>query len=89
MIGFLIYLFVIGIIAGFLARLIVPGKDAISFWGTVLIGVIGSFVGGLLGYVLFGHDIDEGAIQASGIFGSIVGAIIVLLLYRQFAKSRD
>ena len=75
-------LLVIGIVAGFLARLLVPGRDPMGFWATVLLGIIGSFVGGLLGYVLFGHDLDEGAIQASGVIGSIIGAVIVLLLYR-------
>ena len=50
--------------------------------GTVLLGIIGSFIGGFIGYVLFGKDFDEGAVQASGIVGSIVGAVIALLVYR-------
>lgn len=86
MLGFLLYLLVIGIVAGFIARLLVPGRDSMSFWATVAVGVVGSFVGGFLGYVLFGHDFDEGAIQASGIIGSIVGAVIVLLIYRATAR---
>ena len=88
MLGFLISLFVIGIVAGFLARLLVPGRDPMGFWATVLLGIIGSFVGGFLGYVLFGHDLDEGALQASGIVGSIIGAVIVLLLYRAITRNR-
>jgi uncharacterized membrane protein YeaQ/YmgE (transglycosylase-associated protein family) len=72
-----LYLFCVGIVAGFLARLFVPGRDPMGFWMTVLIGVIGSFVGGFLGYILFGFDNDEGAIQPSGIIGSIIGAVIV------------
>ena len=83
MLWFLIYLFVIGIIAGYLARAIVPGADPMSFWQTVLLGVVGSFVGGFLGYLIFGADIDDGAVQAGGVIGSIVGAIIVLLIYRK------
>jgi uncharacterized membrane protein YeaQ/YmgE (transglycosylase-associated protein family) len=86
MLGFLVFLFVVGIIAGFLARLIVPGRDPMGFWATVLLGVIGSFVGGFLGYVLFGKDLDEGALQASGVIGSIIGAIIVLLIYRAVSR---
>jgi uncharacterized membrane protein YeaQ/YmgE (transglycosylase-associated protein family) len=82
MLGLLIYLLVIGIVAGFLARLLVPGRDPMGFWATVLLGVVGSFVGGFLGYALFDKDLDEGALQASGIIGSIIGAIIVLLIYR-------
>jgi uncharacterized membrane protein YeaQ/YmgE (transglycosylase-associated protein family) len=86
LLGFLIYLFLIGIVAGYLARLIVPGKDPMGFWGTVLLGIIGSFIGGFLGY-LIGHDAGEGAFQASGIIGSLVGAIIALLIYRQTQKT--
>ena len=82
MLGLIIYLFVVGIVAGFIARLLVPGRDPMSFWATVAIGVVGSFVGGFLGYVLFGKDLDEGALQASGIVGSIIGAVLVLLAYR-------
>jgi uncharacterized membrane protein YeaQ/YmgE (transglycosylase-associated protein family) len=88
MIGFLVSLLVIGIIAGFVARLLVPGRDHMGFWATVLLGIVGSFVGGFLGYLLFGKDLDEGAIQASGIFGSIVGAVIALLIYRALTRSR-
>ena len=82
MLGFIIYLFVLGVIAGYLARLLVPGPDPMGFFRTVLLGIVGSFVGGFLGYVLFGEDLNQGAIQASGIFGSIVGAVIALLIYR-------
>jgi uncharacterized membrane protein YeaQ/YmgE (transglycosylase-associated protein family) len=87
MIGFLLYMLVIGIVAGFLARLLVPGRDPMGFWATVLLGVVGSFVGGFLGYLLFGKDLDEGALQASGVIGSIVGAVIVLLIYRAVSGS--
>jgi uncharacterized membrane protein YeaQ/YmgE (transglycosylase-associated protein family) len=87
-VGLIVYLFVIGIVAGFLARLLVPGRDPMGFWATVLLGVVGSFIGGFLGYVLFGKDLDEGALQPSGIIGSIIGAIIALLLYRALTGSR-
>jgi uncharacterized membrane protein YeaQ/YmgE (transglycosylase-associated protein family) len=82
MLGLIIYLLVIGIIAGYLARLLVPGKDPMGFWGTVLLGIVGSFVGGFLGYAIFGEDLDQGALQASGIIGSIIGAILALLVWR-------
>jgi uncharacterized membrane protein YeaQ/YmgE (transglycosylase-associated protein family) len=81
MIGFIIALFIIGIIAGYLARLLVPGPDPMSFLQTVALGVVGSFVGGFLGYLIFDADADEGAFQASGIIGSILGAIVVLIVY--------
>jgi uncharacterized membrane protein YeaQ/YmgE (transglycosylase-associated protein family) len=80
-IGFLIVLAIIGLIAGFLARLLVPGRDPMGIVGTTVLGVVGSFVGGFLGWALFGHDLEDGALQPSGLFGSIVGAVIALLIY--------
>ena len=82
MLWFIIVLIIIGLIAGAIARLVVPGRDPIGIFGTIAIGVIGSFVGGFIGYALFHKDASEGALQPSGILGSIVGAIIVLLVYR-------
>jgi uncharacterized membrane protein YeaQ/YmgE (transglycosylase-associated protein family) len=82
MLGLIIYLLVIGVIAGYLARFLVPGRDPMGFWATVLLGIVGSFVGGLLGYLIFNEDLDQGALQASGIIGSIIGAIIALLIWR-------
>jgi uncharacterized membrane protein YeaQ/YmgE (transglycosylase-associated protein family) len=82
MLGLIVYLVVIGIVAGYLARLLVPGKDPMGFVGTVALGIIGSFVGGFLGYVIFDKDFGEGALQASGIIGSLIGAIIALLVWR-------
>jgi len=89
MIGFLVYLLVIGLVAGFLARLVVPGEDPMSVGATILLGVIGSFIGGFLGWALFGTDLSDGAFQASGIIGSIVGAIIALLVYRTVTQRQS
>lgn len=82
MIGFILFLVVIGLIGGFVARAVVPGHDAMSLGGTILLGIVGSFIGGFIGYALFRKDGAEGAFQASGIIGSIVGSIIALLVYR-------
>lgn len=82
MFGFIAYLIVIGLVAGFIARALVPGRDPMSVSATILLGIVGSFVGGFLGYVLTHHDAQDGAFQASGIIGSIVGAVIALLVYR-------
>jgi uncharacterized membrane protein YeaQ/YmgE (transglycosylase-associated protein family) len=79
--GFIITMVIIGIIAGYLARLLVPGRDPMGFVQTVVLGVVGSFVGGFLGYVLFDKDVAEGGIQASGVLGSIIGAVIALVIY--------
>jgi uncharacterized membrane protein YeaQ/YmgE (transglycosylase-associated protein family) len=82
MVGLIITLLIVGLFAGAIARLVLPGRDPIGILGTILVGIIGSFVGGFLGYVLFNHDVKQGALQPSGIIGSIIGAIIVLLIYR-------
>jgi len=82
MIGFILYLIVIGLIAGFIARALVPGRDSMSVAATILLGIVGSFIGGFIGYALTHKDANDGAFQASGIIGSIVGAVIALLVYR-------
>ncbi len=81
MLVFIVTMLIIGLIAGLLARAIVPGRQSLSIGMTIVIGVIGSFVGGFLGYVLFGKDAAEGFLQPAGIIGSIIGAIIVLLIW--------
>ncbi len=88
MILFLIGLLLIGLVAGFIARALVPGPDPMSIGATILLGIVGSFVGGFLGYLLLGSDIDDGAVQTSGIIGSIIGAVIVLLIYRAVNRRR-
>jgi uncharacterized membrane protein YeaQ/YmgE (transglycosylase-associated protein family) len=88
MLTFIITLIIIGIIAGYAARLLVPGRDPMSFVQTAVLGIVGSFIGGFLGYLLFGNDLEEGALQASGLLGSIIGAVIALLLYNAFGGRR-
>ena len=82
MIGFIVYLIVIGLVAGFIARALVPDRDSVSVPATILLGIVGSFIGGFLGYVLTHQDANDEAFQASGIISSIVGAIVALLVYR-------
>jgi uncharacterized membrane protein YeaQ/YmgE (transglycosylase-associated protein family) len=83
-----LYLLIVGTIMGYLARLLVPGRDAMNWWQTILLGVVGSFIGGFAGYLLFGFDEGEGAIQPGGIFGSLFGSIVLVLLVR-FVRDRQ
>ena len=86
MIGFILFLVVIGLIGGVVARALVPRRDALSVGATMLLGIVGAVVGGVLRYVLFRNDANDGAFQASGIIGSIIGSIIALLVYRAANK---
>lgn len=88
MLTFLIVLIAVGAIAGFLARLLVPGPDPMGVVATILLGIVGSFIGGFIGWAVFGKDLEEGALQPSGIIGSVVGAIIALLVYRAINSRR-
>jgi uncharacterized membrane protein YeaQ/YmgE (transglycosylase-associated protein family) len=86
MLGFIITMIIVGAIAGFLARLIVPGRDPMGVVATIVLGIVGSFIGGFLGYVLFHKDAAAGALQPSGLIGSILGAIVALLIYRAVTR---
>ncbi|MCW2747268.1 MAG: GlsB/YeaQ/YmgE family stress response rane protein [Nocardioidaceae bacterium] len=73
-IGFII----VGLLAGFIARAIVPGDDSMGIIATIVLGMVGSLVGGFLGNLIFDQGLD---ISAAGIIGSIIGSIIVLIGY--------
>jgi len=89
MLGLIITIVIVGLIAGALARLIVPGRQNLSIAMTILIGIIGSFVGGFLGYLFFRSDAADGFLQPAGIIGSIIGAIIVLLIWIRVGARRS
>jgi uncharacterized membrane protein YeaQ/YmgE (transglycosylase-associated protein family) len=86
MFGLIIGLIVVGLIAGAIARLLIPGRQDIGILMTIVLGIVGSFVGGFLGYLLFHKDSSSGFIQPSGIIGSIIGAVIVLLVYTRMGS---
>lgn len=72
MIGIIAFL-IMGLIAGLIARAIVPGKDPMGLLGTLILGVIGAFLGGFI----FGGPDD-----AVGYIGAVIGAVVVLLVYK-------
>ena len=78
---------IIGLIAGFVARAVVPGPDPMGVLGTLALGLVGSLIGGFLGWLLFHKDASEGALQLSGAIGSVIGAIIALLIFRAVTGS--
>jgi len=89
MLTFIVVVLIVGAIAGYLARFLVPGPDPMSVVGTIALGIVGSFVGGFLGYVLFDKDLGEGALQASGVVGSVIGAVIALVIYNAVGRGRS
>lgn len=74
----IIWMLIIGLIAGALAKLIMPGKDPGGVIVTMLIGVAGAVVAGFLGRSLGWYESGENV----GILASVIGAIILLVIYR-------
>jgi uncharacterized membrane protein YeaQ/YmgE (transglycosylase-associated protein family) len=81
----LIGMLILGLVAGAIARFLVPGRDPLGLLGTALLGIVGSFVGGFLASLVL-----EGAIElrTTGLFGSILGAVLALLVYRRLVDRR-
>ncbi|MFG0262673.1 MAG: GlsB/YeaQ/YmgE family stress response membrane protein [Novipirellula sp. JB048] len=65
-----------GLVIGGIARLLVPGRQAMGLFRTMLLGIAGSFMGGFVGYLIVGGS----PLQAAGWIGSVIGAIAVLLI---------
>jgi uncharacterized membrane protein YeaQ/YmgE (transglycosylase-associated protein family) len=81
MIGNLIAAIIIGIIAGYIGRALLPGPDPMGFVGTVIVGIVGALVGWVLfTYVLGIGDSDK--FDLGGVIGAIIGTMIVLLIMR-------
>jgi len=86
MIGNIIAAIVIGIIAGYLGRALLPGDDSMGFVATVAVGIVGALVGYFLFTSLLGIG-DNDKFDLGGILGSIVGVMIVLLVLRAVGGS--
>ncbi|MFJ5260834.1 GlsB/YeaQ/YmgE family stress response membrane protein [Streptomyces sp. NPDC088387] len=79
---------VIGLLAGAIAKILMPGKDPGGIIVTMLIGIAGGLLGGWLGKVIFGVDSIDGFFDLSTWIAAIVGSLILLLLYRVFTGNR-
>ncbi len=75
----ILFMLILGAVAGFVARFLVPGRDPMGFVATVVLGIVGSFVGGFLASLIFDGDLK---LRTSSWIGSIVGAVIALLVWR-------
>jgi uncharacterized membrane protein YeaQ/YmgE (transglycosylase-associated protein family) len=79
-IAFIIYLIVFGLVIGALARLALPGPDPMGILGTIGLGLAGAFLGGVIAQLLIG--------TAGGVIFALLGAILLLYLYRRFVQHR-
>ena len=75
---------IIGLIAGILAKLIMPGRDPGGFIVTILLGIAGSWLAGVLGRSMGWYQPGEGA----GLIGSTVGALLILFIYNRLVARR-
>lgn len=82
MIIFIIWICIIGLIAGLIARFLLPGRDPIGILGTIVLGIVGSFIGGFLDNLWKYHTLNVHSFHSVGLIGSVIGAIVLLLVLR-------
>lgn len=70
---------VFGLVAGLVARAVTPGRQAIGCLPTIAVGMVGAFLGGLIGDVVFGHKVKLGW-HLGPFLLSVAGGVILLLL---------
>lgn len=78
---------VFGLLAGLVARLVTPGRQAIGCIPTLAVGVVGAFVGGLIGQFMFGHKV-QAAWSLRPFVLAVAGAVVLLLLLESLAGRR-
>ena len=83
--GIVLFL-VFGLIVGFLARAVMPGTQKMSVIATLALGIAGSFIGGFLVALITDSRVTD--LNTAGIFGSVIGALVLLLLIGKFSGSR-
>ena len=82
MILFIIVLLIVGFFVGAIARLLMPGRDPMGCLATSLLGIAGSFIGGFLENLWKYHTVSVHSFHAVGLIGSVIGAFVLLLLFR-------
>jgi uncharacterized membrane protein YeaQ/YmgE (transglycosylase-associated protein family) len=87
MFGFIGWL-IIGLIAGALARLLVPGRQPMGLFMTMLLGLIGSIAGGFISSLIFGYDPTDPGFHPGGLIMSTLGAIAALAVYIRTSRHR-
>lgn len=85
MFGFIGWI-IIGLLAGLLARLIIPGRQAMGWVMTIVLGLVGSLIGGFISTAIFGAARGDGMFNTAGLVMSTVGALIALGLYLALEK---
>ena len=78
---------ILGIVAGYVGRLLMPGRDKMGFLATMLLGLAGSVVGFLVFTQLLGVG-DNQMFDLGGLIGAVIGVMLLLLLYRAALKDK-
>ena len=78
---------ILGIVAGFLGRFLMPGRDPMGFFATVLLGLAGALVGFFVFTGLLGIG-DTEMFDLGGLVGAVIGVMLLLFAYRQFVAAR-
>ena len=81
----LLWMFIVGIVVGAIARWIMPGSEHIGIFMTGVLGIAGSFVGGFIAR-LFNKPADDALVHPAGIILSIVGAVVLLYAWNHLAR---
>jgi uncharacterized membrane protein YeaQ/YmgE (transglycosylase-associated protein family) len=79
---------ILGIVAGYLGRLLMPGRDKMGFIATMLLGLAGAVVGFLIFTELLGIG-DDRMFDLGGLIGAVIGVMLLLLLYRVALKNKE
>ena len=79
---------ILGIVAGYIGRLLMPGRDKMGFIATMVVGLLGAVVGFLLFTELLGVG-DNKMFDLGGLLGAIIGVMIVLAMYRVVLKNKE